>query len=218
MPDWMLEAPMVNLPASAAQAFEIALHERDVSFLPDSVPRWLFLDWVARQGLLLHGSKRADIALFEPRTPHDLSADEFSKRTGVFAASDGLWAMMYALRGPQVKRMVNTALQYCTGFGFGEMKYFLSLAPKSGPVSDGRTLMTPGFVYVLPPDGFEQMPAYDWPGLGTVLEPQWVNPNPVRPLLCVAVTPDDFPFPVRVHDAERVDARCRLDPWGFPWL
>ncbi|WP_135230310.1 hypothetical protein [Deinococcus fonticola] len=218
MPDWMLEAPMVNLSAHTEEAFKVALQERDANLLPAGVPHWLFLDWLAQKGYLLHGSKRDDITLFEPRPPHDLSPDAFSKRTGVFAASDGLWAMMYALRGPQVKRMLNMALQSCTGFGFGEMKYFLSLAPRWGTVSDGRTLLTPGFVYVLPPDGFIQMPAYDWPGLGTVQEPHWVNPNPVEPLMCLPVKPQDFPLPVRVHHAGRGDALCASDPWGFPWL
>lgn len=218
MKPWMLEAPMVKLPASAIEAFELAFNQRDASLVPGGVPRWLFLDWLTRKGYLLHGSKCADITEFEPRTPHDLSADEFSKRTGVFAASDGLWAMMYALRGPQVKRMVNMALHYCTGFGFGDMKYDLSLAPRSGEVTEGRTLMTPGFVYVLPPDGFEQMPAYDWPGLGTVCEPHWINPKSVSPTMCIPVEPDDFPLLVRVHDADRVDALCESDPWGFPWL
>ncbi|GGM12834.1 hypothetical protein [Deinococcus aerophilus] len=83
---------------------------------------------------------------------------------------------------------------------------------------NGRDLLAPGYVYVLPGTGFEQMPPYDWPGLGTVLEPHWVNPHPVSPLLCVPVTPDDFPLPVRTHDAARVDARAAADPWGFPWL
>lgn len=218
MPDCMLDAPMVNLTAEVVETFESVLKRRPERTLPHGVPRWLFLDWVARQGYLLHGSKRNDIALFGPRTPHDLSPDEFSKRTGVFAASDGLWAMMYALRAPQVKRMVNMALQRRQEDGFGSMKYFLSLAPRKGVVPDGRRLMTPGFVYVLPPDGFEQMPAYDWPGLGTVQEPHWINPGEVAPLLCVPVEPDDFPLPVRVHDAAQVDARCESDPWGFPWL
>lgn len=200
-------------------AFGRVLDARDPDLLPEDVPRWLFLDWLAREGWLLHGSERGDLTLFEPRTPHDLSPDEFSKRTGVFAASDGLWAMMYALRDPsRVARILNSALQVREGSGWSRMRYFLSFAPRDPAVADGRSLLAPGFVYVLRQDGFKQMPPYDWPGLGMVREPHWVSPNPVRPLLRVPASPADFPLPVRVHDAARVDALSQHDPWGFPWL
>lgn len=128
--------------------------------------------------------------------------------------------MLYALRDrPRVARMVNMALQLREpGGGWSSMLYFLSLAPRGPAVADGRSLLSPGCAYVLPPDGFDPMPPYDWPGLGTVREPQWVSPVPARPLLQVPVTPDDFPLPVRTHDAARVDALCAADPWGFPWL
>lgn len=62
------------------------------------------------------------------------------------------------------------------------------------------------------------MPPYDWPGLGRVREPHWVNPGPVQALFCVSVFPADLPLTVRTHDAARGDALSRADPWGFPWL
>lgn len=215
----MLEAPQIKLSEGAVRAFRAALAARNAELLSPDVPRWVFLEWLAREGWLLHGSARGDLTSFEPRAPHDLSPDDFSKRTGVFAASDGLWALMYALRDrSQVARMLNMALQVREADGsWSPMRYFLSLAPRDPGETDGRSLLSPGFVYVLP-EGFEQMPPYDWPGLGTVREPHWVNPNPVQPLLCVPVTPADFPFPVRTHGAARVDALCASDPWGFPWL
>ncbi|WP_188968921.1 hypothetical protein [Deinococcus aerolatus] len=49
---------------------------------------------VAGQGHLLHGSQQQGITHFEARTPLDRSPADFSRRTGVIAASDGLWAMM----------------------------------------------------------------------------------------------------------------------------
>lgn len=128
--------------------------------------------------------------------------------------------MMYALLDrSRVARILNMAVQVREEGGrWSPPRYFLSLAPRDPSVTDGRALLSPGFVYVLPRDGFEQMPPYDWPGLGTVLEPHWVSPNPVRSLLCVPVAPADFPLPVRTHDAARVDALSQSDPWGFPWL
>lgn len=218
MHDWMLELPPYELSRTAEAAFETVLATGDTARLPP-LSRWVFLTWLTRRGWLLHGSNRVDLTHFEPRTPEDLSPDAFSKRTAVFAASDGVWATMYALRDrTQTKRMLNMALQVWEGGAWSPMRYFLSLAPVDPGVTDGRSLLQPGSVYVLPPHGFEQMPAYSWPGLGDVLEPHWANPQPVRPLMRVSISPDGFPLPVRIHDAARVDVRSQSDPWGFPWL
>jgi hypothetical protein len=223
-PGWMLEAPHVKLPAAALDAFQTTFLTRDLTHLPPGMPRWLFLEWLTREGWLLHGSPRADIQTFEARTPHDLGDDPFSKRTGVFASSDGLWAIMYALRDKdEIKRMLNTAVQRREPNGqWSTMLYFLSLAPhdRDGEAqpTDGRALLRPGSVYVLPPGGFEQIPPYVWPGVGEVQEPQWVNPNPVCPVLRVPMSPTDFPLPVQTHHADTIDARCEADPRGFPWL
>ena len=217
MRDWTLELPPYKLGPNEEGAFKTALQTGDAAQLPP-VPRWVFLMWLTRQGYMLHGSNHADITVFEPHTPKDFSPDDFSKRTAVFASSDGVWAMMYALRNHvQTKRMLNMTLQLHEHGSWSQMRYFLSLAPRDPDVTEGRELLQNGYVYVLPKNGFEQMPAYHWPGLGDVLEPHWANSHPVRPLLHVPVSPADFPLPVRIHDAARVDALSQTDPWGFPW-
>lgn len=219
LPNWMLEAPPFELSADMESAFEAALEARNPALLPSTVPRWIFLQWAASRGYLLHGSKRDDIAVFEPRTPIDLSLDEFSKRTGVFAASDGLWAMIYALRDKGlVKRTLNMAQQVRQAGAWSPMQYFLSFGPKDSAQTDGRALMTAGFVYLLSGQGFEQAPVVEWPNLGSCLEAHWFSARPVIPLMCVPVVPDDFPLPIRVHDADRADALAASDPWGFPWV
>ncbi|WP_291424104.1 hypothetical protein [Deinococcus sp.] len=218
MRPWMLTAPEYRPSDEEIKRFAEALAGLNPALLPPQTPKWVFLRWLSEKGYLLHGSQQPSISEFEPRTPHDLSGDEFSSCTGVFAASEGLWAMMYALRGPQVKRMVNAALQLRQASGLSDPYYFLSLAPRETSPESGRDLMAPGVVYVLPSAGFEPMPEYDWPGLGQVLEPQWICPHAVKPLFAVPVTSNDFPLPVRLHDADTVDARCAADPWGFPWL
>lgn len=210
----MLSAPDFSLSAAQEALCAAAWATGDPLSLPADLPKWVFLRWLTEQGYLLHGSPRGDIRHFEPRTPHDLSGDEFSSRTGVFAASDALWAMMYALRGPAVTRMVNMA----ASFGGGQMSYFLSFSTDDPRVRDGRELLGSGFVYVLPRDDFEPMPAYDWPPHGRAQEPQWICPHAVTPLGVLAVGPQDFPLPVRLHDRQVVDARCQADPLGFPWL
>lgn len=214
MPPWMLSAPDFHLSAAQEAACAAAWAARELDMLPHDLPKWVFLRWLTGQGHLLHGSPLSNIHLFEPCTPHDLSGDEFSSRTGVFATSDALWALMYALRGSAVTRMVNMAAQ----FGGEPMVYFLSLATDDPQVKEARELLASGFVYVLPHADFEKMPAYDWPSYGQTQEPQWLCPHEVTPLGCLAVGPKDFPLPVRLHDRATVDARCQADPWGFPWL
>ncbi len=216
---WMLSAPPYTPDEASQAAFAAALALRDAGALPEGVPRWTFLEWLAREGYMLHGSSRSDLTTFEPRTPNDRSPDDFSKQTAVFAASDGIWALMYALSDRErVMGMLNMALQLREAGSWSGMRYYLSLAPRDPAVTEGRALLRSGSVYVLPRDGFEQMPSYPWPGLGTVLEPHWVNPGPVSSLLRVPVAPEDFPLPVGVHDAKIVNERAADDPWGFPWL
>lgn len=94
MRPWMLEAPCVQPRAADLAAFGRALEARDPGLLGPDVPRWLFLDWLTAQGLLLHGSPAAGVAEFEVRQAVDLSPDGFSNRAGVYATSDGLWALI----------------------------------------------------------------------------------------------------------------------------
>lgn len=216
--DWMLEAPMVKLTESAVTAFEVTWTQKNVALLPGGVPRWLFLQWLTRQGYLLHGSQKGDLEVLVGQDREYGQPDEFSNTVGVYAASDGLWAMMYALRGPQVAQQSDMALQLLENGSWSRLRYFLSVAPKQPGITEARALLAPGFVYVLSQEGFTPSPAYQHGGLGFVQEAHWVNPQPVKPLFAVPVTPDDFPLPVRLHDAAQVTARAKSDPWGFPWL
>lgn len=220
--DWMLVVPDERLPAAVGAVFERveSVGEAALFDAPATahLPRWLLLQWLARRGWLLHGSDRAGIERFEPRRPDDRSPDDFSKQTAVFASSDGVWALMYALRDrDRVTGMLNMAVQPRTGDGWGPMRYYLSLA-SDVPVRSGRSLLRPGHVHVLTRDGFRRMPPYTWPGVGEVLEPHWARTSPVVPAPSVPVTPDDLPIEVRTHDTALVARRARADPWGFPWL
>ncbi len=182
---------------------------------PPGVPAWVFLQWLAdERGVLLHGTGDARIERFEPRTPNDKSPDDFSKRTAVFASSDAIWALFYAvaLNYPG-RNMLNMAVQDAVGAGWGAMRYFFSLS--HGPAVPFRA----GHVHLLPREGFERMPPYDWPGVGRVLEPQWASAAPARSVGRLAVSPADFPLlaSVRRHDNAAVQRRAQADPWGFPW-
>lgn len=217
-----LHRPHLELAGAKLAEFEAA-YRRLVAlgggWLSAPTPIWAFLCWLAdEKGLLLHGSPDPAIDAFEPRAPHDRSADDFSKQTAVFAASDGIWAIFYAVldRDRPGMRFLNGAVRFADAEGrFGQARYFFSLtrgALAKGPWRDGT-------VYLLPRDGFVQQAPYRLGG-ELVLEPHWAAPSEVRPLARVAVSPEDFPLrsQVREHEPARVDAAAARDPEGFPWL
>ena len=221
-PDYWLARPKVGLPSERdlEPHYQAALLAGGGWLkLPPDLSKWAFLTWLAEEkDLLLHGSGAPDIALFEPRTPADRSPDDFSKQTAVFAASDGIWALFYAVldRARYPVRFLNAALRLESSETFADTHYFFSVtAPElqQRPWRDGT-------VYLLPKDGFVQMPPYELGGLGTIVEPHWVSLEAVRPIAKLRVSPEDFPFleQVRSHDDATVQARVARDPEGFPWL
>ena len=185
---------------------------------PLPCPAWTYLTWLGEaKGLMLHGSAHPAIDVFTPCSPNDRSPDAFSKQRAVFATTDGIWAIFYAIlaRGGAPFSFLNAALQFGDGDGrWSPMHYYFSLS-HGAPAEPWR----PGVVYVLPAEGFEQQPP-DRIGDRPVLEPHFARRTPVRPLAKVRVRPEDFPFLDRVarHDRARVDARSVAEPFGFPWL
>ena len=217
--DWMLTAPASEVLAQLERGFFQVLANRDANLLSSDAPRWVFLQWLAEQGWLLHGSQTGGLTELLPGREGYGQPDEFSNTQAVYAASDGLWAMMYALRGPRVCQQSDMGLQLRQQDGtWSAIRYFLSLATRDGHVTDARSLLAPGFVYVLSRDGFHASPPYLHGGLGKVQEAHWVSRTPALPVMSVPVSPGDFPLAVRLHDADTVKARSQSDPWGFPWL
>lgn len=123
------------------------------------VPKWVFLTWLCEaKGLLLHGSGNPNIEQFEPRTPNAKDDDEFSRQRAVFAASDGIWAMFYAVldRARFKLRMLNAALRFELPGGLSELRYFFSVTKEVLRQNPWRE----GVVYILPRVGFVQQPPY----------------------------------------------------------
>jgi hypothetical protein len=176
-------------------------------------PRWQFLCWLTdTKGLLLHGSSRSDIDEFEPRRPAD--ASEFGGQRAVFAASDGLWAMFFALVDRTVATsLVNTSAMVVAD-GVQTSLYYFSINEDALHANPWQ----PGTVYVLPRRGFERQPDYEWQGLQVEVN-HWASLDSVRPLASLAVTPGDFPFVSQVngHHQPTVAARAAANPHAFPW-
>lgn len=176
-------------------------------------PRWQFLCWLTdTKDILLHGSGNSGIAEFEPRRPYDTS--QFGGRIAVFAASDGLWAMFFAV----VDRTIATSLVNMSAVvvvnGVETPLYYFSINQDALRGSPWHT----GTVYVLPRKTFERQPDDEWQGLQVKVN-QWASLDAVPPLASLSVKPEDFPFlgEVHGHDHSTVSGRAAADPDAFPW-
>ncbi len=162
-----------------------------------AAPRWQFLCHAADHGgYVLHGSGTADITEFEPRQSND--TEEFGNRRAVYAASDGLWAMYFAIVNRD--RYITSLWNACFRVGpapdgpFGEPRYFFSVNEDALDHQPWRA----GTVYLLPADGFAKQPPMR-------LEDQWVRTQqvalatPVRPVARLSVAPADFPLLASIH-------------------
>jgi hypothetical protein len=104
-----------------------------------TAPKWQFLCHAAeRHNLALHGSGRPDISVFEPRQSVDLNP--FGNRKAVYAASDGIWSMFFAVvdRDSHVKSVSNACIRLVRPGGRvdGRSTFFLS--------ASRRCLLNPG--------------------------------------------------------------------------
>lgn len=173
-------------------------------------PKWQWLCHVAERGdLVLHGSNNPGIECFEPRQSNDVA--EFGNRTAVYAATDGIWPMYFAIvdRSDGPASLLNSSQRHASPDGsLSEPHYFFSV--------DSGARLVPGTVYLLPAAGFEREAPYPERGR-QVHTAQVASLEPVRPLARLAVAPADFPLPIRRHDHAALVARVAAEPGGFPW-
>jgi hypothetical protein len=223
LPAYWLPRPAFRPDGETTAAFDRLLDqaldqgpEQPLDYRLDA-PLWQFLCHAADRGdVVLHGSGDPAIVRFEPRRPADPL--EFSNRRAVFAATDGIWPMYYAIvdreRHPAM-RLCNACVRGASGPGeFGGPYYFFSV---SRPALDRQPWHT-GTVYFLPAATFETQPPLR-SGDAWIQVAQAASPVPVKPAAKLTVRPGDFPFlqQVRGHDDALLAARVAADPEGFPW-
>jgi hypothetical protein len=176
-----------------------------------AAPKWQWLCHVADRGdLVLHGSNNPAIDRFEPRQSDDRA--EFGNRTAVYAATDGIWPIYFAIvdRRDGPASLLNSCQRFEEPDGsLTEPHYFFS-------VNTGARL-GPGTVYLLPAAGFEAEAPYGERGR-PVHTAQVARLEPVVPRARLAVGPADFPVPIHRHDHAALLARIDADPGGFPWV
>jgi hypothetical protein len=221
LPDYWLTRPSENFDEGAQVAFDELLDTTlriggcpTIEFtLPWS--KWQFLCHLAdRHNIAMHGSSDPNIALFEPRQSNDLN--EFGNQKAIYAASDGIWAMFFAVVDrDRVGSITNACvrLEDETGNSHGPY-YVFSVSQTALPNQPWRT----GTVYLLPHSTFIiQTPMAFGPY--QVHFAQLASFVPVQPLAKLTVTPTDFPFlsQIRGHDDQRLQEYAIALETGAPW-
>jgi hypothetical protein len=223
LPGYYLPRPALQLDAATIAAYEALWTKIATAREPGELayslptPRWQFLCYLAdHKPVLLHGSGNPDVRIFEPRKADDIL--EFGNRAAVYAASDGIWPIYFAIldRGQYPMSLTNACIRLVapTGESAGPFYYF-SISQTALVQRPWRT----GMIYILPRATFELQPPFASGG-ASVHVMQWASPAPVTPLAKLRVTPDDFPFlgHIRGHDDQVQQQRARANPDGFPWI
>jgi hypothetical protein len=221
LPDYWLTRPGENLDESAHSAFDELLNTTLTTGGCPTIqftlpwPKWQFLCHLAdHHDIALHGSGDPNIALFEPRQSNDLN--EFGNQKAVYAASDGLWAMFFAIVDRErVMSITNACVRLAdeTGTLNGPF-YVFSVSQSALPDQPWRT----GTVYLLPRNTFTSQPPMAF-GSSQVHIAQLASFVSVQPFAKLTVTPADFPFlmQIRGHDDQRLQEYATALQTGAPW-
>jgi len=223
MPAYWLRRPAARPDRGTVDAFDRLLEQvlsngpaQPIDYRLDA-PKWQFLCHAAdRADVVLHGSGDPGIVEFEPRQPADNL--EFSNRNAVFAATDGIWPMYYAIldRAHYPMRLSNACVRIDSGAGQPDGPYyFFSISRPALEQQPWRT----GTVYLLPADTFDTQPPITVDNT-RIYVAQAASAVPVKPVAKLSVRPDDLPFlhQIHGHDDDVLTARMAKDPGGFPWF
>lgn len=221
LPDYWLTRPTVNFDEEAQNAFDALLDTTLSSGGCPTIqftlpwPKWQFLCHLAdHHDIALHGSGDPNIALFEPRQSNDLN--EFGNQKAIYAASDGLWAMFFAIVDRErVMSITNACVQLVDETGTHHGPYYVfSVSQAALPNQPWRT----GTVYLLPRGTFTVQPPLAF-GSNEVHFAQLASFVSVQPSAKLTVTPEDFPFlmHIRGHDDQRLQEYATALQTGAPW-
>jgi hypothetical protein len=221
LPDYWLTRPHENFDEGTLIAFDellnttLSTHGCPTIQFTLPCPKWQFLCYLAdHHDIALHGSGDPNIALFEPRQSNDIN--EFGNRKAVYAASDGIWAMFFAIVDRErVMSVTNACVRLVDETGTQHGPYYVFSVSQSALASQPwRT----GTIYVLPRTTFETQPPMAF-GSSEVHIAQLASLVPVQPLAKLTVTPEDFPFlmQIRGHNDQRLQEYATALQTGAPW-
>jgi hypothetical protein len=221
LPDYWLTRPSEDFDERARMAFDELLKTTLSSAGCATIeytlpwPKWQFLCYAAdHHEMAMHGSGDAHIDLFEPRQSNDLN--DFGNQKAIYAASDGLWAMFFAIVDRErVMSIVNACvrLEEDSGAVHGPL-YVFSVSQSALANQPWHT----GTVYLLPRTTFTTQPAMAF-GSSKVHIAQLASFEAVQPLAKLTVSAEDFPFlpQIRGHDDQRLQEYATALQTGAPW-
>lgn len=228
LPEYWLEQPPLRVNRSTRAAIEEFLSlmeaERAGGLLDvdrilgdrDGISTWQFLCGVAeRRRIAFHGTGDPSIESFEPRKPIDFAP--FGDRTAVFATSDPIWAMFYAIVDRVRYRLTlnNGCILVTDSEGRPRPPhYYFSISRDAL----GRRPWRSGYVYLLPAKTFVEQPPGTYAGHPARV-PQLASPVAVTPFARLEVTPSEFPFlaQIRGHDDDRLAEYAEAVMGAAPW-
>ena len=228
LPDYWIERPAMHLGSATESAIDEVLslleahdsdHRLDVDALfrdRRDVTTWTFLCGLAeRHTIAFHGTGDPSIESFEPRQPIDFAP--FGDQRAVFATSDPIWAMFYAIvdRARYPLTLNNGCIVLTDPDGrSGVPHYYFSISQQSLGQQPWRT----GYVYLLPAQTFVEQPSGIYGGQPARV-PQLASPVPVTPFARIGVAPSDFPFldSIRGHDDDRLAEYAQAVMSASPW-
>jgi hypothetical protein len=222
LPDYWLERPPLRSGGptlAAVDAFLSLPHTGapiDVdAILGEDVERWEFLCGVAaRREIAFHGTGDPRIDAFEPRAPVDFAP--FGDQTAVFATTDPIWAMFYAIvdRSRYPLTLNNGCILVDADGRTGLPYYYFSVTAAALPERPWRA----GYVYFLPVETFVAQPGGMYAGYNARV-PQLASPVAVTPFARLRVAPGDFPFlaAIRGHEDDRLAEYAQAVMAAAPW-
>jgi hypothetical protein len=147
-------------------------------------PKWEFLQYcVERKDIILHGSNRRGIGIFEPQEQVDYSGRQVM---AVFGTMDSIWAIFFAVLNKSAYRgsLRNACWIVEKSHRRQERFYFFSLNREML----NRGAWIDGVVYLMPKETFSPV------SNEYVRFDEWLSHEPVRALAQLEVSPDDFPM------------------------
>ena len=170
--------------------------------LPDNISAADYLhSLVDKQEFLFHGSNQSNIDMLTPRIQENYRGDEIR---AVFASSDAIWAMFFAIldRERYQGSLRNRSFLLSRPDGMSERYYFFSINREMVGKSPWRS----GSVYILPRASFNQA------GTGSVRFDEWFSEEAVIPTAKIDISPGDFPL------FERVGTHNESESIYLTWL
>jgi len=224
VPDYWIERPPFRAGRATQAAVDSFLRLADASgggrlvdvdaFLRETprAVRWQFLcSLAACRRIAFHGTGDPHIERFEPREPVDFAP--FGQQQAVFATSDPIWAMFYAIADR--RRHPLTLNNGCLVLeDTGEAYYYFSVSRNALPRRPWRA----GYLYLLPAETFVEQPGGVYAGYQARV-PQLASPVAVTPFARLRVAPRSFAFlgRIRGHDDERLGEYARAVMVAEAW-